>query len=190
MNKLKELWNKLVASFQQKPPVINVLEDNGPSEEEYPDYHYYPWAELIDAFVSNLPKRKKLFGIAYNNPNTNLLNDQKVLALSGPRQCGKTEAVIDFILKNKETKFNTQQMFVPYYKKRLGDRFNDYISAGQLQSLEENAFLQKEVVQEMFGGVKFLVFDDANPQAYPAFKELYHRFHSVFDPDLMIIRIL
>lgn len=152
---------------------------------------YYPWPELINAFIDNIPRRLELMEASAPcwNPVQELA-EFRTLVISGPRQCGKTEAVIQGILSRDKVKLSTHPTSVPYFKSKLGEeRFNQFFMSGDL--LGQYAGFHKGVGgTNPFEGIKFMVFDDSEDDAFECFKTIFQTHRDWFDPEFMVILAL
>jgi hypothetical protein len=146
-----------------------------------------PWDELLQAFAADVPRRMKTIHTAlYQDPVAELC-DLRTLSLTGPRQCGKTESLLQFILGRDDVKFSTKDIFLPYYKRRLGEKFKNYLPILTLS--KDLTLVLDEQDKEAIAGVKFLVLDCISPEEFRTFVDTYSANQHHFDPEFMIIRM-
>ena len=149
-----------------------------------------PWDKLIEAFIANIPQRMELMkagGGLFTRESA--FREFHTLEIHGPRQCGKTEAALQFILNNRNVKFCIPKIYKGYYERRLGEMlFN--------QGYIEEHSLMLEVAQphcvddhNLFAGVKVLIFDENHQSAWEDFIKLYMTRPEWFDPEFMVIRL-
>lgn len=149
-----------------------------------------PWDKLIEAFIANIPQRMELMKVSggvYTSESE--LREFRTLEIHGPRQCGKTETILQYILKNDGVKFCIPKMFVSYYTHRLGDEKFDkgYIAEDTLM-LE---VCQPHCVDDFnpFSDVKVLIFDEPQKSAWSDFIQLFKAHPEWFHPEFMVIRL-
>lgn len=152
---------------------------------------YYPWTELINAFVDNIPKRLELMeaSAALSLSPLQELNEFRILSIGGPRQCGKTEALLNFMINHEHVKLNTRSFYQRYFESRLGEaKFAKiYMDRHTLHHLTSFESLTEP---NPFVGIKFMIFDNAEDEAFHYFTQIFNMRRDWFDPDFMVISVL
>lgn len=149
-----------------------------------------PWDKLIEAYITNIPQRLELLKVSGGLFSRDAeLREFRTLEIHGPRQCGKTEALLQYILKNHNVKFCIPKIYSGYYTQRLGELVFT-------QGYIEEHSMMLEVAQphcvdnyNPFAGVKVLIFDEVHQSAWDDFVQLFTTRPEWFDPEFMVIRV-
>jgi hypothetical protein len=159
-----------------------VIEKTPIGDTGYPNV-YMPWMELMAAFFGAIPFRRQLQEQCLNdNPLFNL-REFHVLTIGGPRQCGKTQALLSVMRGNEDARFiKNSGVFTPAEVLRDPD-------------LNARAFEKVGITKEMLEGVKILLIDNGGyPEGdlspYRLLETMYVLHNDWFDPDLVVIRVL
>jgi hypothetical protein len=149
-----------------------------------------PWDKMIQAFMANIPQRMAMIEQYPSHNRMFELREFRLLSLSGPRQCGKTQALIDFVKNVSRVKFCTPEFFLPTWKHQLdGRKFEEtYLSAPDL-----TVSMYKRPVGDLqynpFAGVKLFIMDGVDGPTYSDFIRMYSSLPEWFDPEFMVIRM-
>jgi hypothetical protein len=144
---------------------------------------YMPWMELIAAFLEAIPYRRERQAECLNNNPLFNLREFHVLTIGGPRQCGKTQAVVSLLEGNPDARFiRNSNGYLPDQIKNNPE-------------LLERTFVKVGITKEMLEGVTILVMDnDGRPEdemsPYRMLETMYAIHTDWFDPDLVVIRVL
>lgn len=187
-----EQQNNGVAKFveQINKGLVKFGESDTPSAVTAPvgSKVHMPWLEMIQAFAADVPRRMKLIHDGLYDGSRAELYDLRLLTLAGPRQCGKTESLLQFILSRDDVKFSTKDIFLPYYRRRLGDeKFKNYLPMLTLSKDLELVFDDQD--KAAVAGVKFLVLDTITDAEFRTLEDTYVTNKHHFDPEFMIIRM-
>lgn len=155
----------------------------GPIGEKGVPYVYMPWDLLINAFLRGMPDRLKLQEQCMSDNQLFNLREFHVLTIGGPRQCGKTNAVLDMVREHAHARFiKNSGIHTPYAVKREA-------------ILQERSLEKVGITQDDLKGVKILVIDNEGyPEnelsPYKLLETMYVLHNDWFEPDVMVLRVL
>lgn len=146
--------------------------------------NYMPWAELIQAFMLDLPNRMRRMEIAQMSDKPLMaLREFRVLTMGGLRQSGKTQTAFQVVRENIQSRL-------------IGTRRGGFPSLPQNDEVLRSRLLEEHQLDQMhLAGVKLLVIDhdgrqDPNDDPYAVLEEVYRTHPDWFDPDFSVIRFL
>ncbi len=145
---------------------------------------YMPWAELIQAFMFDLPNRMRREKIVNLSGDPMFaLREFRVLTIGGARQCGKTQTAFQTVRENISSRL-------------MGTRLGGFPSLPQNDEVLRSRLIEQHQLDEYhLKGVKLLVIDhdgrhDPNDDPYATLEEVYRTHPDWFDPDFSVVRIL
>lgn len=150
---------------------------------------HMPWFELMQALINDTPRRVQLIKESPAMDPIMEMRELRIMTLGGPRQCGKTEALLKIIKGRSDVRFSILSYFIPFYKARLQDHYLGKLFPIDLFEMD-NFATEISNGNNPFAGVKILVTDNLQPHYQKYLEEIYYQYKAYFDEDFMVIHVI